>query len=62
MTFCNANFLKINDDKTVLMRITIRQQHQVKPAETVVLDIVDQNCDWVQPKDMQSLLGMNISN
>ena len=39
--FCNSNNLCMNDNKTAMMRITTRQQHQVNPPETVILDILD---------------------
>ena len=51
VTFCNANYLKINNDKTELARITTRQQHQVNLAEMVVLYVVDENSNWLQLKD-----------
>ena len=45
--FCNSNYLKINNNKTALMRTTTREQHQVNPSETVIFNTVDDNGEWV---------------
>ena len=56
--FCNGNFLKLNEDKIPLMRITTRQQQQANPEETVILDDVDENGEHVRPKETQRVLGV----
>ena len=58
--FCNSNYLCMNDNKTAMMRLAPRQQHQVNPPETVILDILDSNGERIKPKIEHKLLGTNI--
>jgi hypothetical protein len=58
--FLKANKLQLNDDKTVLVRMTTFQQHNWNPRETLAL--VAQNGKVVEPVVETRLLGAIISN
>jgi hypothetical protein len=59
-SFLKANKLQLNDDKTVLMRMTTIQQHTWNPQET--LKIVAENKKVVEPVEETRLLGAILRN
>ena len=61
VNYCNKNKLVINEDKTMLCRITSRQQHQANPPEQVILDQLDEDGNNIRPKEVVRILGVNIS-
>ena len=60
MNYCNKNKLVINEDKTLLCRITSCQQHQANPLEQVILDQLDEDGNNIRPKEVVRILGTNI--
>ena len=61
ISFCNNNYLKINSDKTGLMRIASRQKLQSNPPDIVKLNIRNNEGDWIRPQDGHRILGCNLS-
>ena len=56
--FCDRNGLKLNEGKTLLLRVTTRQQKQMNPDEKVTLVDLEENGENVRPKAHQRILGI----
>ena len=52
--YCDGNGLKLNEGKTLLLRVTTRQQKQVNPDENVILE-------WEDPSDNKHFMGAEVS-
>ena len=59
--YCNRNKFVINEDKTMLCRITSRQQHQANPPEQVILEHLDGDGNNIRPKEALRIFGASIS-
>ena len=59
--YYNENIFKINDNKTGLLRITSRQQHQAHLPETVILDVKNTNGERVRPGNVLRLVEVNVT-
>ena len=58
---CDGSGLKLNEGKTLLLRVTTRQQKQVNPNENIILEDLDENGENVRPKAYQRILGITFS-
>ena len=58
--FLVANNLKLNVNKTQLLRTASRQQHVGNNGERVLLDAVDDKGDNIAPKESAKLLGVTL--
>ena len=60
-TYCSGNYLKLNEEKMSLLRVTTSQEYQKNPAEAVILEDIDEYGEHVKPKEYQSILGVTLS-
>ena len=60
--YCNSNMLKINGDKTVMIRISTRQYLQCNGPETVkLIGHLDEDGNEIMPCNTVRTLGINFT-